>query len=185
MADYILPNVGQRVRLRDGQGAFDTVVPVLSSDGDAVVVETDRVVPEAHLIFSSRVGPIRLTGPLFADPLGALLRVTAEKRTQRRAAFRIGLGVPAIVKRHNGARLTCTVIDLSITGALLGRDAIQLGMEERVVVHIQSAGLDKLAMSGRVVRIDGRNRGIAFDPLAKKDDAKLQKVIVAHQRDRI
>jgi hypothetical protein len=184
MCAFVLPRVGQRVRLRDEGGRFDLLATVIDAAGVYVTLDQSLVARTAHVIFSSPDGPVQLTGVLVGGTGDSHLRVSDERRMQRRAAWRVRINAPATVIREMARPLECHALDVSLTGVMLGATAAELRPDERVALRIHVPDLQDLELTGFVVRRDGDLRAIALDPLSRAADAGLHRALQARQEIR-
>lgn len=182
MAPFALPRVGQRVRVRDEGGRFDLLATVTSADGAYLTLDQPVAAMKGHVLFSSPDGPVQLTGSIVDREEGCQLWIAAQRRMQRRAAWRVRVDAAATVTREGRPAVTCRALDVSMTGVMLDGAAADLEPDERVVVRIHADDLD-VELTGVVARRDGNLRAIALDPLSRHADTLLDRAV--HQRRRV
>jgi hypothetical protein len=182
VAPFALPRVGQRVRLRDDTGRFDLLATVTAAGGEYVTLDQAVAAVRGHLLYSSPDGPVQLTGSIVDRGGGCQLWVAGQRRMQRRAAWRVLVGAPALVTRESGPPVRCRALDVSLTGVMLDGAAAELEPDERVVVRIDAPDLD-VELTGVVARRDRNLRAIALDPLSRRADTLLHRAV--HQRQRV
>jgi hypothetical protein len=182
MSSFVLPRVGQRVRVRDDHGRFDLLATVTGAGGEYVVLDLPVAAVKGHVIYSSPDGPVQLTGSIVDRDEECELWIAGQQRMQRRAAWRVRVDAPTTVTRADGSAVECRVMDVSMTGVLLDGAAAELEPDERVVVRIHEPDLD-VELTGTVIRRDHNLRAIALDPLSRRADTLLHRAV--HQRQQI
>lgn len=181
----ILPVPDTKVRIRCASGE-EQVAAAVRADSAAGAVILDRNVSAgaAELIFASPRGVITLTGAITAG-FEWVFRADAAQVRQRREAFRLSVGLPMSLTRADGSKITGTVTDLSIGGALLGDRSEPLHLYEQVHVTIDCGVHGLAAARGTVIRLDGIRRAVQFDTLSAQSEATIERLLSTEQRRRL